>query len=147
MLEKRFSFMLLAIRLFRIFYFDKYLIMTTGLFLIILLGVSFAAPFIRKYLKNAAGWVYAIWPFAGFLYYLSLLPAINSGQVIQESHTWIGVLGLNFSFYVDGFSLLPSCALPARTHVIAIVILNNRSFPDIGSGPISEDFCRPVQKA
>lgn len=80
--------------------------MTTGLFLIVLLGISAVAPFLRKYLKNAAGWVYAIWPFAGFLYYFSLLPEINKGLVITETHEWIPVLGLNFSFYVDGFSLL-----------------------------------------
>jgi multicomponent Na+:H+ antiporter subunit A len=80
--------------------------MTTGSFLIVLLGISAIAPFLRKYLKNAAGWVYAIWPFAGFLYYLNLLPEINNGFVITETHEWIPALGLNFSFYVDGFSLL-----------------------------------------
>ena len=80
--------------------------MTTGLFLIVLLGVSTLAPFVRKYLKNSAGWVYAIWPFAGFLYYLSLLPHINQGHVLIETYTWMPALGINFSFYVDGFSVL-----------------------------------------
>ncbi|TVQ86811.1 MAG: DUF4040 domain-containing protein [Bacteroidetes bacterium] len=80
--------------------------MTTGLFLIVLLGVSALAPFIRKYLKNSAGWIYAIWPFTGFLYYLSLLPQINQGHVLMESYTWLPALGINFSFYVDGFSVL-----------------------------------------
>lgn len=80
--------------------------MTTGLFLIVLLGVAAVAPFLRKYLKHQAGWVYAIWPFSGFLYYLSLLPAINEGEVITESFTWLPVLGIDFSFYVDGFSVL-----------------------------------------
>ncbi len=80
--------------------------MTTGLFLIVLLGVAAVAPFLRKYLKHQAGWVYAIWPFAGFLYYLSLLPAINDGVIITETFTWLPVLGIDFSFYVDGFSVL-----------------------------------------
>jgi multicomponent Na+:H+ antiporter subunit A len=80
--------------------------MTTGIFLIVLLGVASVAPFLRKYLKNQAGWIYAIWPFTGFLYYLSLLPAINDGVVITETFTWLPVLGIDFSFYVDGFSVL-----------------------------------------
>ena len=80
--------------------------MTTGLFLIVLLGVSAVAPFLRKYLKHQAGWIYAIWPFIGFLYYLSLLPAINDGLIITESFTWLPVLGIDFTFYVDGFSVL-----------------------------------------
>lgn len=80
--------------------------MTTGLFLLVLSLVAAVAPFIRKYLKNHAGWVYAIWPFAGFLYYLSLLPAINEGHIFTEKFTWLPALGIDFSFYVDGFSVL-----------------------------------------
>ncbi|MFW5707603.1 MAG: proton-conducting transporter membrane subunit, partial [Bacteroidota bacterium] len=80
--------------------------MTTGLFLLGLLLVATVAPFVRRYLKNHAGWVYALWPFAGFLYYLSLLPSINQGSIIEESYTWLPALGINFSFYVDGFSML-----------------------------------------
>ncbi|MFN2394359.1 MAG: hydrogen gas-evolving membrane-bound hydrogenase subunit E [Bacteroidales bacterium] len=80
--------------------------MTTGLFLIVLTGVAAVAPFIRRYLKNQAGWIYAIWPFAGFLYYLSLLPDINKGVIITETYQWLPALGIDFSFYVDGFSIL-----------------------------------------
>jgi multicomponent Na+:H+ antiporter subunit A len=80
--------------------------MTTGLFLIVLTGVAAVAPFLRRYLKNQAGWVYAIWPFAGFLYYLSLLPSINDGVVLKETYQWLPALGIDFSFYVDGFSIL-----------------------------------------
>jgi multicomponent Na+:H+ antiporter subunit A len=80
--------------------------MTTGLFILVLLLVATVAPFLRKYLRNYAGWIYAIWPFTGFLYYLSLLPAINEGLVITESYEWLPALGINFSFYVDGFGML-----------------------------------------
>ncbi len=79
--------------------------MSTGLFLLVLLLVAVVAPFVRKYLGNQAGWVYAIWPFAGFLYYLSLLPSINKGRIITESFEWMPALGIEFSFYVDGFSM------------------------------------------
>lgn len=71
-----------------------------------LTGVAAVAPFLRRYLKNQAGWVYAIWPFAGFLYYLSLLPSINEGVVLKETYQWLPALGIDFSFYVDGFSIL-----------------------------------------
>ncbi len=80
--------------------------MTTGLFLLILLLVAAIAPFLRKYLKHQAGWIYALWPFAGFLYYLSLLPVIQQGEILIESYEWIPVLGLSFTFYVDGLSVL-----------------------------------------
>ncbi len=80
--------------------------MSTGLFLLVLLLVAAIAPFVRKYLGNHAGWIYALWPFAGFLYYLSLLPAVNQGLVITESFEWMPALGIEFSFYIDGFSML-----------------------------------------
>jgi len=80
--------------------------MTTGLFILILLLVATVAPFLRKYLGNYSGWIYAVWPFTGFLYYLSLLPAINEGLIIAESYEWLPALGINFTFYVDGFGML-----------------------------------------
>lgn len=80
--------------------------MTTGLFLSVLLLVAVIAPFVRRYLKNYAGFVYALWPFSGFLYYLSLLPEIQKGKVIEETFTWLPAMGINFSFYVDGFGIL-----------------------------------------
>jgi multicomponent Na+:H+ antiporter subunit A len=85
---------------------DNFLNMNTGLFLTGLLMVAVLAPFIRRYLKNHAGWVYAIWPLVGFIYYLSLLPKINQGLVVVESYTWLPAFGIDFSFYVDGFSVL-----------------------------------------
>ncbi len=80
--------------------------MNTGLFITLLLFLSFLAPFTRRYLRGAAGWIYAILPLTGFIYYLGLLPAINDGMVILESYRWIDVYGINFSFYIDGFSIL-----------------------------------------
>ncbi len=80
--------------------------MTAGLFIFILLLVATVAPFLRRYLGNYAGWIYAIWPFTGFLYYLSLLPSINDGLIITETYAWLPALGINFTFYVDGFGML-----------------------------------------
>jgi multicomponent Na+:H+ antiporter subunit A len=80
--------------------------MNTGVFLAGMLVVTALAPFLRKYLKNQAGLIYALWPFSGFLYYLSLLPSINQGVILTETYEWLPAIGINFSFYVDGFSLL-----------------------------------------
>ena len=80
--------------------------MSTGLFILILFVLAGLAPFTRRYLGNTAGWVFALFPFGGFIYYLSLLPAVNTGQLIMESHAWLPVYGIDFSFYIDGFSIL-----------------------------------------
>jgi multicomponent Na+:H+ antiporter subunit A len=80
--------------------------MSTGLVVLLLIILAGVAPFTRRYLKNLAGWIYAIIPFAGFVYYLSLLPRINAGEVIAERFSWIPVYGIDFSFYVDGFGVL-----------------------------------------
>lgn len=80
--------------------------MTTGLLLLILFVLAGLAPFTRKFLGNAGGWIYAFFPFSGFLYFLSLLPEINLGQVVSERYAWIPVYGIDFSFYIDGLSIL-----------------------------------------
>ncbi|MFW6350774.1 MAG: proton-conducting transporter membrane subunit [Bacteroidota bacterium] len=80
--------------------------MTTGLFLGVLIVIAIIAPFLRRYLGNHAGWVYALWPFAGFIYYLRLLPEINQGEILMETYRWLPAFDIPFSFYVDGFSLL-----------------------------------------
>ena len=71
-----------------------------------LMLLSVVAPLTRGYLKGLAGWIYAIIPLSGFLYFLSLLPVINRGGVVTETYSWIPVYGIDFSFYVDGFSIL-----------------------------------------
>lgn len=104
--------------------------MTTGLFLVVLMGVATVAPFLRRYLKNKAGWVYAIWPFVGFLYYLSLLPTINDGVVLKESYQWLPALGINFSFYVDGLSILfSSLVLGIGTFILVYAGYYMRPYP------------------
>lgn len=80
--------------------------MITGLLLLFLILLAIAAPFITLYLKNSGGWFYAMIPFSGLVYYLSLLEPISRGEVIIQSFRWMPALGIEFSFYIDGFSLL-----------------------------------------
>ncbi len=80
--------------------------MNTGLVVLMLIILAGLAPFTRRYLKDFAGWIYALFPLTGFVYYLSLLPRINAGEVITERYEWLPVYGIDFSFYVDGFGIL-----------------------------------------
>ena len=80
--------------------------MSTGLLLLVLFLLSGVAPLTRRVLGNAAGWVFALFPLGGFVYYLSLLPGINAGALVTERFAWLPVYDLDLSFYIDGFSIL-----------------------------------------
>lgn len=80
--------------------------MNIGLLLIALLILAFLAPFTRRYLGNAAGWIFSLIPFAGFVWFLSLLPEINQGEVFTDRYRWLPAYGIDFSFYIDGLSVL-----------------------------------------
>jgi len=68
--------------------------------------LAFLAPFIQKRAGSAAGWILALLPAFSFFYYLGLSIDIGFGVAIYESFAWIPSLGINFSFYLDGLSLL-----------------------------------------
>ncbi len=80
--------------------------MNIGLLLVALLILAFLAPFTRRFLGNAAGWIFAIIPFAGFIWFLSLLPEINQGNIFTDRYRWLPAYGIDFSFYIDGLSVL-----------------------------------------
>ena len=79
--------------------------MNVGILLLALLFLSLLAPFTRRYLGNAAGWIFAIVPFGGLLWFFSLLPEINRGEVFADAYPWLPVYGIDFSFYIDGLSV------------------------------------------
>ena len=80
--------------------------MNTGLVVLLLILLAGIAPLTRRYLGGLSGWLYALVPLTGFIYFLSLLPAINAGEVHIETYEWIPLYGIDFSFYVDGFGIL-----------------------------------------
>lgn len=80
--------------------------MNIGILLLALLFLSVLAPFTRRYLGNAAGWIFAIIPFAGFVWFLGMLPEINRGEVFTHRYSWLPAYGIDFSFYIDGLSVL-----------------------------------------
>lgn len=69
-------------------------------------GLALFAPVLQKYLKESTGYVLALLPFGIFVYFLSLYPAITSGEIIQTSIPWLSSLDINLSFLLDGLSYL-----------------------------------------
>ncbi|ACJ17851.1 putative monovalent cation/H+ antiporter subunit A [Coxiella burnetii] len=80
--------------------------MLTGIVIITLL-VSALVPIVVHYLKGPRlGWGLALIPFLLFIYFIHLIPTIMHGGTIYSGFRWFPDLNINFSFYVDGLSLL-----------------------------------------
>ena len=69
-------------------------------------GGALLAPLAHRLLGKASGWFIALLPLALTVYFATLLPLVVAGQTLQHSVAWVPVLGVNFSFYLDGLSLL-----------------------------------------
>ncbi len=67
---------------------------------------SLLAPFIYRFTKKYASWLIALIPFSLSIYFSSFIPIIAKKGPLSFSHTWIPGLGVNFSFYLDGLSIL-----------------------------------------
>ncbi|TCI69649.1 MULTISPECIES: Na+/H+ antiporter subunit A [unclassified Exiguobacterium] len=64
-------------------------------------------PLLFKYVpKIHVGWFVWLLPTALFIYFMNRLPAISSGEVVSESVSWIPELGIEFTAYLDGLSML-----------------------------------------
>jgi multicomponent Na+:H+ antiporter subunit A len=76
--------------------------------ILILLGfiASATVPFIYKPLKKYFGWIAASLPMLMFVSFLSKYNEITNGKVIRESVSWFPSLGINFTFLLDGLSLI-----------------------------------------
>ncbi|MBM0064274.1 Na+/H+ antiporter subunit A [Alkalicoccobacillus gibsonii] len=64
-------------------------------------------PFLFRYIKKAhTGWFVLFIPFILFVYFLSYLPVTSEGNTISKTIEWVPSLGINFTAYIDGLSLL-----------------------------------------
>jgi multicomponent Na+:H+ antiporter subunit A len=68
--------------------------------------LSIAAPFIHRAARGFAGWVFAVFPLLLFLQLGTFVGPVGRGETILFSVSWIPSLGVGFSFYLDGLSLL-----------------------------------------
>ncbi|MFK3938447.1 Na+/H+ antiporter subunit A [Alkalihalobacillus sp. NPDC078783] len=70
------------------------------------LGAVFI-PFLFRYVKKAhTGWFVLFIPLVLFLYFIRFLSTTSDGNVVSKTVEWVPSLGINFTAYVDGLSLL-----------------------------------------
>lgn len=74
--------------------------------LTLLFLITLVSPFITGLFKKNSGYILAITPFIGFIYFLFYLPNIINNQNILKSTPWFYDYGVNFTFYLDGLSIL-----------------------------------------
>ncbi|MGM7702082.1 Na+/H+ antiporter subunit A [Pseudalkalibacillus sp. Hm43] len=64
-------------------------------------------PFFFRYIRQVhTGWFVLPVPFLLFIYFLSQMGTVSEGDNILTVVEWVPSLGMNFSFYLDGLSLL-----------------------------------------
>lgn len=75
----------------------------------VLLPFLFAAciPFIyRRADRTHFGWLVLMLPAVLFVYFLTYIPMVADGDTYINTVEWVPSLGINFSLYIDGLSLL-----------------------------------------
>ena len=74
--------------------------------LIVLFLSAFFVPVLNKLSGEKIGYILSIMPLGIFFYFLSFLGQVADGNFPAYSIAWFPALGINFSFYLDGLSLL-----------------------------------------
>lgn len=59
-----------------------------------------------KYLRAQLSVLASLLPISLFIYFLSFIPGISSGNTYSFEYTWVPSMDLNLNFYLDGLSLL-----------------------------------------
>ena len=73
---------------------------------LLVFAVAFLAPAVVRRTGRASGWVLGLLPLALFGYFLTHLPAIQSGETVRTAVSWVPQLGVELAFVLDGLSLL-----------------------------------------
>lgn len=64
-------------------------------------------PFLYKYARSIhTGWFVLILPFLLFVYFIQYIPVTMSHETVLKTIEWVPSLGINFTVYLDGLSLL-----------------------------------------
>jgi multicomponent Na+:H+ antiporter subunit A len=79
-----------------------------------------AIPFTKRLRTVHTGWIVLPLPAVLFLYFLTFIPELGSGVNILTHTNWMPSMGINFTFYLDGLSLLFALLI---TGVGALVVL------------------------
>ena len=67
--------------------------------------LSILIPFVHRLAPRFSGVIFSILPASIFIYFISLLPVVVSGDGVWVSYSWIPSLGIEISFLLDGLSL------------------------------------------
>ncbi|OMP28102.1 Na+/H+ antiporter subunit A [Bacillus sp. I-2] len=69
--------------------------------------LAFVVPFLYKYVRRIhTGWFVLILPILLFTYFIQMIHITSNGRTLFSQAEWIPSLGMNFTVYVDGLSLL-----------------------------------------
>ncbi|ANT57825.1 MULTISPECIES: Na+/H+ antiporter subunit A [Bacillus] len=83
--------------------------------------LAFVVPFLFKYVRRIhTGWFVLILPILLFTYFIQMLQITSNGRTLFSQAEWIPSLGMNFTVYVDGLSLLFALLI---TGIGALVVL------------------------
>ncbi|ADC50693.1 Mrp complex subunit A, sodium/proton antiporter subunit [Alkalihalophilus pseudofirmus OF4] len=64
-------------------------------------------PFLYKYARRIhTGWFVLVLPLVLFIYFIQYLSITSTGGVVEHTIPWVPSLGINFTVFVDGLSLL-----------------------------------------
>lgn len=76
--------------------------------LVVLSGFILAAftRIIGRFSKDYLPWVFTVVPFALFIYFLSNISKVASGETLVWSYSWVPSLGINLDFELNGLSML-----------------------------------------
>jgi multicomponent Na+:H+ antiporter subunit A len=80
--------------------------MATATAILSIFVLALGAPYIHRLIGKRSGWILALLPLAWTLYFAACSAPIASGEVISASYAWIPTLHINFSFLLDGLSLV-----------------------------------------
>ena len=69
-------------------------------------ALALVAPWLTRLARGASGWLLALLPLAITVYFTALLGRVADGNALRISYSWVPSLNVNFSFYLDGLSLL-----------------------------------------
>ncbi len=68
--------------------------------------IALGLPLMIKVLKGSNTLWISLFPLSLFIYFISKLPAIKSGETLSSSWAWVPSLEIGLDFYLDGLSLL-----------------------------------------
>jgi multicomponent Na+:H+ antiporter subunit A len=68
--------------------------------------VASSVPFLGKLFRGRWSFVLTALPLALFIYFLTFIPSLFNNQPYLISYSWVPAMDINFSFVVDGLSLL-----------------------------------------